>query len=230
MFFTFLIEKLESKKKIEMKKLFELVVKFLAFFSTICVVVDKVEGSGGQTLKQYYECKNLKMTKRVDNFNRTIYVPNPSIKNNLLNDSFYRSLGLANMNLDQALDFMGRIYLDIDKLSKNASAANFVECTKTAYDHRDVTLVVLFRNATILAQARPIVSAFIEKFKSFYSSNYNSVLTNYFGQANLTTLYNFFVQNEFCLSRTIVYNSSISKKEFPAEFRSRAVRIKNHSH
>lgn len=193
---------------------FNFLLVLLTILLTSILVINRVKCSGSLTLKQYYECRNLVMIKQLDYKNRTIYEPNPNITNNILSDQFYQRLGLANMTFDQAISFMGRIYTEIEKLSKNASAARFLECVKTKYDYKDIIMTTIFRNETILAQAKRIVSAFIEKFKNNYSSRYKDTLASYFGQSGLPTLTDFFIKNEICLSRIMVYSSSI-EAQFP---------------
>lgn len=57
-------------------------------------------------MKQYYECKYLKMIE--DQYD--MYVPNPKIPNNSLNDSFFYSLNLTNKTFADAIKFVKLIY------------------------------------------------------------------------------------------------------------------------
>lgn len=168
-----------------------------------------VENSGIYTLMQYFECQNLKMIPN----SQQVYVPNPNISNNTLNDNFYKTkLGLLNMTFDQAMGLMRRIY---NETNQNRSS-EFSRCTRTRYANSNIDFSGLFvRNETIFLQTKRIVLDFINKFKGLYDNNSKERAANYIRRSDMPTLVEFFIRNEFSLPRIDLFNSSVIDREFP---------------
>ena len=173
----------------------------------IFVVVDC---SGVITLKQYSECKNLKMIKTLDFSNNTIYKPDPSITNNTLTDAYYQNF-LGNLTWDKAMNLMARIYAE--RSSKNCTS-EFCNCSRTLYDNFDADYGVLFRNKDMIEQVKRITRNFVNRFSNAYSDSYKSSLDWYIQRADLPTLSDFAINYEFSMARLMSYNFSVVLKEF----------------
>ena len=111
-----------------------------------------------------------------------------------------------------SLKLLRRIY---NLKTANNCSSEFCKCTQTSYDSSNIDSSDMFRNEIYIAQVQRIVSAFVEKFKLFYSSNYRQTLDSYLGRNDLPTLVEFFLRNEISMSRLIIYNATIVPREFP---------------
>lgn len=183
----------------------------LMILSSLGVIVVVVDCSGVITLRQYSECKNLKMIKTLDSLNNTIYTPDPNIPNNTLTDAYYQKF-LGNLTWDKAMNLMSNIYAE--RSSKNCTS-EFCNCSRTSYDNFDADYGILFRNKDMVEQVKRITRNFINRFSYAYSSDYKSSLDWYIQRAHLPTLLDFVINYEFSMARLMTYNFSVMLKEFP---------------
>lgn len=182
---------------------------FLIFLLVTTLAVNRVENSITQTLKQYFECQNLKMNKsRVGT--REMYIPDTTIANNTLMDEFYRRV-LSNITYDQAMALVRRVYNETGR----TCVTEFCKCTQSMYLSRDTDFSPLFRDDIYFVQSKRIVSSFIEKFKSNFRPQYNVTIARVIGRTDLLSLIDFFVKFEFSLSRILLFESSFIFREFP---------------
>lgn len=147
-----------------------------------------------------------------------VYVPNPNITNNKLNDSYFEQQGLANMTLDDSFDLVKRIYDQLDKCD-----TRFCQCTKS-YPFIDLNYFpndysAMFRHPSFLSQAKSIVTTFIEKYKSGVLqpnalAKYSSDFILSFGP----TLTKFLVNNDYSIQRLYVYTFSLKLNDFGPYF------------
>ena len=101
------------------------------------------------------------MIPRNNSFSGNVYVPDPEVPNNTLNDAYYRNIGLANMTFNETYAMVARIY---DAIGRKCRGPNCI-CYNSYIFHSYDDHSVMFLNVTILEQAKRIVWAFIEKFR-----------------------------------------------------------------
>ena len=105
-------------------------MKTFLILLAVLTITTRVKSECFELVQQYYECKNLVMIdpNPINEYKipRKAYIPDSSIPNNQLKDTFYQSLNLTNMTMNQAMDLFLTIYTEI----YNCSSA-FCNCTKT---------------------------------------------------------------------------------------------------
>jgi hypothetical protein len=106
-------------------------IKIAIFIALAIISINKqVDCQCANLIQQYYQCKHLKMTNSTDSSYLTYgagpaYVPDASIPNNQLTDTFYKSLNLGQMTFDQAMQLFWNIYNEtnisdlLDFINKN---------------------------------------------------------------------------------------------------------------
>lgn len=154
-------------------------------------------------MSQNYQCQNLIMVKQTSSSGYK-YVPNPTVPNNYLGDSFYQSLGLDNKNIDQGFALVRQIYTNMTNCNSVycdcvkdfidgakvlfLDDSNFVSMKQIAADfNNNVPLQsssmidILMTSSTILPPNKvpPTLSRFVVKFDYTLDKGYwyNSFLT-----------------------------------------------------
>ena len=197
----------------------------------VVTIITEVKSECFELVQQYYECKNLVMidpnnvtyppspfvfdasNKPNDNYKYPpkTYIPNPSIPNNKLSDTFYKNLNLNQMTMDQAMNLFRTIYTEMN----NCSSA-FCNCTKTGIimdymngEYNRYSLYIL--NDTTLDQAKIIMSEFNSKFQSKMKS-YSSLQTFFNSKTHsnqtLPTLAQFCMKYDYTDERFLYYSGS----------------------
>jgi hypothetical protein len=204
-------------------------MKTFVIILAVLTITTGVKSECFELVQQYYECKNLVMidpninisTYPPDMFDASnkpnenykyppkTYIPNPSISNNQLSDTFYQSLNLTNMTMEQAMDLFRTIYTEVN----NCSSA-FCNCTKTGiimdYMNGEYNRYSLyFLNETTFDQVKIILTEFNTRFKSDMK-NYSSLQTffdlkNHSNQT-LPTLAQFCMKYDYTDERFIYYD------------------------
>ena len=104
-------------------------IKIAIFIALAIISINKqVDCQCVNLIQQYYQCKYLKMTNNTDlsylKFGiGPAYVPDASIPNNQLNDTFYKGLNLGKMTFDQAMHLFWSIYNET-----NNCKSKFCDC------------------------------------------------------------------------------------------------------
>lgn len=187
---------------------FKIISLLLAHLLMMSLLVSLVHSSAIAMMKQVYECNHLKMVPKSDRFGGKIIVPDTSVSNNVLNDSFYVRQGLNSMTFDRAYDHMGKLYDAINKCKGNNCT-----CWNSYQFHEYDDHSVMFLNETILAQVKRIVSAFIVKYQPFLlpQSEIKKNLDRW-EKSYTSTLINFSVHFDYSLERFYMYDT----KKLPA--------------
>ena len=198
----------------------------------VLTITTGVKSECFELIQQYYECKNLVMidpnnvtyppspfifdasNKPNENYKYPpkTYIPNPSIPNNKLSDTFYQNLNLNQMTIDQAMDLFRSIYNEI----YNCNSA-FCKCTKTGiimdYMNGEYNQYSLyFLNETTLNQIKIILSEFNSKFKpnmKSYSSLQTFFQSKIHSNQTLPTLAQFCMKYDYTDERFLYYSGSI---------------------
>lgn len=161
-------------------------------------IVNLADGSSFLLVRQYCECKNLKMIS--DNMFRKYY-PDPDVPNNYLNDTYYQRQGFLNKTFDEAMSYFQTMFAEIRNPPRETP--NLAICFNSVVLGNIVSPGVLFRNATTLASVKQIATAFINKFRPFLEYNWEA--------SELPTLVQFILRNDVSLGRFYYYNNSLSK-------------------
>lgn len=190
-------------------------MKTLLFILLVTLAsINEIKSECFELLQQYYECKHLVMINPNNdsnsNFPPSTYIPNPSIPNNQLNDTFFQSLNLAAMNFDQAMNLFRSIYNETFSCS-----SEFCKCVTTGlidqYTHGKYNRFSLFfRNQTNFEQMKIILLAFLVENQPRLLSN--DVLESYFalfthGNQSLPTLVQFCKLYDYTDDRFYYYDS-----------------------
>ena len=206
-------------------------MKTLIIIFAVLTITTGVKSECFELVQQYYECKNLVMidpninisTYPPDMFDASnkpnenykyppkTFIPNPSIPNNQINDTFYQALNLTQMTMDQAMVLIRTIYNEVN----NCSSA-FCNCTKTGiimdYMNGEYNRYSLyFLNETTLDQVKIILSEFNTKFQSNMKS-YSSLQTLFDSKTHskqtLPTLAQFCMKYDYTDERFLYYSGS----------------------
>ena len=177
-----------------------LIAFFLSLNQVDCQCVDLIQ--------QYFQCKYLKMISysnysSISYSSLPAYIPDPSIANNQLNDTFYQSQNLSQMTFDQAMQFFWKIYNE----TNNCNSSFCVCVSKGVIDKWGPKPSLLFRNNSIFTQMKIILSAFNTKFKPALLP-YSQLKYLFISTLNLTTLNQFCVNYDYSFGRTNYYNST----------------------
>lgn len=179
----------------------------IIFLLNLFFIVSKqgllVDALSFELIKQYYECKLLHMITTKDALGK-YYIPDPSKPNNTLNDSFYRSLNLTNMTLNEATSFIRNIYTDLNKCT--GSSAKLCKCVKSKRFEKNYAL--LFLNNTISSQARPIITGLTNKFRPNLLP-LNRLQNFFVNGSSLPTLLRFCVEFDYTDLRLSFYNNTL---------------------
>lgn len=183
--------------------------KFLTILIVMIVRINRTSNSSITLIKQYYECKNLKMIKQ-ESHHGIIYLPDPSVAKNRLDDSFYERLGFANMTFDEAMELVKKIYNESTNDPTKPDKDDFRTCVRSYArgdrdDHSE-----MFRNETILEQAKHIVSLFIKKNKK-YTLPEREIQRKFreWRMSFAPALIKFLVNNDYSLDRIDVYDTKL---------------------
>lgn len=153
-------------------------------------------------IRQYHECKYLKMY-----FNGEYYKRNESIANNTLPDSFYMRLGLASMTLDQSMNLIRKIYTD----TPTTCTSSICNCTRLRYldnDDDDYDYGVFFRNASNFVHVKSIIRAYNTKRKSSLKSLQQAQeLYAYDGGKKYPTIVRFLMNAEYTSMKSDLYKT-----------------------
>lgn len=106
-----------------------IIIAFMLVFSTSTswfATNHQVNAEIYSFVKQYYECKKLKMIITSDLLGDEYYYPDPSVRDNSLDDSFYKSLRLDTMSFDDSMDLLRGIYGELDE----KCTSEFCECVR----------------------------------------------------------------------------------------------------
>lgn len=151
-------------------------------------------------VKQYYECKNLKMIKSTDYYGREYYTPDESVEANTLDDSFYTGLGFDTMSIDDAMRVIKSIY---DELPEDCDT----ELCECVWLRRFQTVAeryaVFFETDERIESLTTIITSLDEKLSaSRYSyEKYTSGFSSYEDPENYPTLTKFVYNNEYTYNR-----------------------------
>lgn len=111
-----------------------IIIAFMLVFSTSTswfAANNQVNAEIYSFVKQYYECKNLKMIVISDLLGAEYYYPDPTVRDNSLDDSFYKSLRLDTMSFDDSMDLLRGIYSELDE----KCTSEFCECVRKRKDN-----------------------------------------------------------------------------------------------
>ena len=188
-------------------------MKTFLILLAVLTITTKVKSECFELVQQYYECKNLVMIdpnpKNEYKFPRKAYIPDPSIPNNQLNDTFYQTLNLTQMTMDQAMGLFRTIYNEIYDCN-----SSFCYCTKSVFGiyYQYNQYSPYFLNETTFEQVKIILSEFNIKFQSNMKS-YSSLQTFFDSKTHsnqtLPTLAQFCMNYEYTDERFIYYSNSI---------------------
>ena len=186
-------------------------IKIAIFIALAIISINKqVDCQCADLIQQYYQCKYLKMTNNTSDSYKTYgigpaYVPDSSIPNNQLTDTFYKGLSLGQMTFDQAMQLFWNIYNETNNCN-----SKFCDCVSNGLiDQAYSPGSVVFRNATIYPQMKSILLAFMNKYQPYLSPY--SQLTSYFYQTqNLPTLNQFCVNYDYSKNRLSYYSNTRS--------------------
>lgn len=185
----------------------------LACLLVIFVSVTFVSCTNVALLYQYHQCKLLKMIPINNTMNGQgiLYIPDPQVPNNTLNDAYFKNnLGLDSKTIDDAFEIMKKIYDEINNCNNLTCV-----CIKSYVLNDFDDYSGMFRNFTFMIQAKRIVSAFIEKYKSFIlSENEIANLIQSFGLYYPPTLIRFMAKFDASLQRLFIYKDSVRLSEF----------------
>ena len=149
------------------------------------------------------------MIRKNDSFGGTVYVPDPIVPNNQLNNSYFLRLGLANMTFDQAYDMIAKIYDAIGSKCRGPNCTCYNSYLFHDYDDHSL----MFMNVTIMTQSKRIVSTFIDKFARFtFSDSIIKQGSDNGGFVYPMALISFAIKFDYSLERLYMYN--ISSDEF----------------
>ena len=165
-----------------MKSTFGLILICLAAFH----IIHHVDGRCFQVIQRHFQCLNRINTR-----------------NNTLNDTFYQNL--SRMTFDQGMDFIRKIYLD----NANNCTSDYCKCADLLNLNKLVSggdFGMLFRNATIFAYLKTVISDFNKTFQSqqLPDREIQRMMTN----SNLPTLTNFCTRFEYTSNRFNFYNTT----------------------
>lgn len=153
-----------------------------ALIVTSLVLITNVECFDVSDLIQnYYKCKNIKYS---------------------VEDSFYQSLGMNEMSLDQAMAFLSKIYSD----TQNNCQTDFCKCIRGFID-QPVKYSVLFRNQSNLDGLKSILADFNNKYNG---KNFMETSKNFLKMANIVdkfpTIRKFLIKFDFTPKKLNYYN------------------------
>lgn len=128
-----------------------------SFFEILTTIVfgcilKEIECGSFELIKQYYECKLLKMINSSER-----YIPDSTIPNNTLEDPFYQNF--SKMTFEQGLELIQQIYLQT-----NLCANEFCNCVNPS--RIDTNKSLFFHNTINFQQVKTIISEFNSKFDS----------------------------------------------------------------
>lgn len=107
----------------------------------LCSVSWTIDAQIFSFVKQYYECKNLKMTKsNANNGDEYYFMPDPNLENNKLDDSFYRRQRFDHMSLDSAMKLFKSIFAEVSRDCQSA----LCECVRKRKQTSDVEKYWIF--------------------------------------------------------------------------------------
>lgn len=185
-------------------------------------VLEQVNGQCYDLIKQYYECKYLRMSKQNNSWGDIDYRPVKSRNHrhpNKLDDKFYRRQGLAKLDFDESMRLFRKIYDETENCH-----SKFCKCV--SFKHIDYynNYSIWFRNETNYKQVKRIISAFNEKFESkklSFHDVFNPVIysarpiePNPFFEPQLKTINKFCYHNDYSWARLNYYNYTISCYNF----------------
>ena len=183
-------------------------IKLAIFIALAIIFINKqVDCQCANLIQQYYQCKHLKMTNSTDPSYLTYgvgpaYVPDASIRNNTLNDTFYQNLNLGQMTFDQAMQLFWNIYNETNNCN-----SKFCDCVSKGLIDQTTGGTVAFRNATIYPQMKSILLSFINNNKPYmfsYSQYY------FYATQNLSTLNRFCMNYDYSRNRLAYYSNTQS--------------------
>ena len=170
---------------------------------------NRVECFCSDLIQQYYQCKYLIMVKNTSPV-FTIYgvgqayIPDASIQNNQLTDTFYKSLNIGQMTFDQAMQLFWNIYDETNK----CISQQFCECMKKSVSDQGVSALI-FRNPVIFPQMKSIFSAFINKFAANISP-YSQLVAQFYPTSTSSTINQFCINYDFSFNRVNYYPNAKS--------------------
>ena len=184
-------------------------MKTIIILLAVLTIIREVKSECFELVQQYYECKNLVMIdpnpKNEYKVPRKAYIPDPSIANNQLNDTFYQSQNLAQMTIDQAMGLFRTIYNE----TYNCKSA-FCNCTKSVFGIY-YQYSPYFLNETTFEQVKIILFDFNTRFQS-NMRNYSSLQAFFDSKTHsnqtLPTLAQFCMNYEYTDERFLYYNNS----------------------
>lgn len=189
------------------------------------VAFDQINANCNDLIQQYYECKYLHMSIQNNTWGELDYRPVKSIRNNKLDDKFYRRHGLAKMDFDDGMHLFKKIYDETENCH-----TKFCKCVSFKHIDNYNNFSILFRNETNFPQVKKIVEGFIRKFKSkLLPYDKVPVPVMYDGpwgpEKNFPTIQKFCYRNDFSWERLMYYNYSASCSNFNYSY---LVRILKH--
>lgn len=189
----------------------------IAYFPACLLVVltiwnSEVNGAGIALIKQENICKRLKTIKKNGTWGGIVYVADPKVPNNTLDEAYYIRQGYSNMTCDKFYDEIARIYNE----TTGSNCKNpLCECINSYENHDYDDHRFMFRNRTILTQAKEIVAAFIRRYRNY--SRPVSEIKEFADKADLVfplVLIQLFLDCDYSFERFYVYNDSVPKEEF----------------
>lgn len=156
--------------------------------------------TASQLIQQYSECKILTMMLTSDSYYGTYYIPNPTIPNNALNDTYYQSLGLGSMSFVQAMTFIKKIYREVTNCS-----TSFCNCVRWG----PKGLALKYYEYFFLTEAnfkgvKSILLDFNEKYSNQTQTLARSMLNTYNGQI-YPTITSFLMKYDYSRNKLSYY-------------------------
>ena len=183
-------------------------IKIAIFIALAIISINKqVDCQCANLIQQYYQCKHLKMTNNTSDSYKNYgigpaYVPDASIPNNQLTDTFYKSLNLGKMTFDQAMQLFWNIYNET-----NNCKSKFCDCVSKGLIDQTTSGTVAFRNSTIYPQMKSILLDFINKNKHFHLP-YSQLSSYFYLTQDLPTLNQFCVNYDYSEMRLTYYSNT----------------------
>lgn len=156
-------------------------ISTIAFLTLNLLLIMTIEVDGKQShmltlIKKYYECNNYFKMKNDSESHQPVNEIDDSIPNNFLDSSFFLSLGLGNMTFDQGMEFIRKIYLDVDNCTSELCKCVDLDGLEYIYKYS-----LFFRNQSNFLGVKSIISEFNKKYNN---KNYLKPLTNIIDQIN----------------------------------------------
>lgn len=152
----------------------------------LALIKSQVNGDVSELIQKYYNCKNK-------------YSENPLSR---IDDSFYKQLGIDKMNFDEGMSFIRKIYTDTENCE-----TKFCICVNEYIDQNE-KYNIFFRNESIFAGVKSIISAFNNKYNNKnYLKSLKISQTNVKDGNKYPTIVRFLIKYDYTSEKNRFYNN-----------------------